>query len=128
MRVTQCVIANVLLFCAATAHAHAHLSASIPQEGSTGKAPEQIELTFSEMTRLTAMSLQREGDASRKLPLPATPAAHFTVPLPKLPPGRYTLAWRALSGDGHVTSGSLHFTVVEPSGGSGAGAAGEHGS
>jgi methionine-rich copper-binding protein CopC len=128
MRVTQCVIASVLLFCAVSAHAHAHLSASIPQDGSTGKAPEQIVLTFSETTRLTAMSLQREGDASRKLPLPATPAAQFTVPLTKLLPGRYTLSWRALSGDGHVTSGSLHFTVVEPSGGSGAGAAGDHGS
>ena len=128
MRVTQCVIASVLLFCAVSAHAHAHLSASIPQDGSTGKAPEQIVLTFSEATRLTAVGLQREGDASRKLPVPATPAAHFTVPLPKLLPGRYTLTWRALSGDGHVTSGSLHFTVVEPSGGSGAGAAGEHGS
>ena len=114
MRVTQCVIASVLLFCAVNAHAHAHLSASIPQDGSTGKAPEQIVLTFSESARLTAISLQREGEASRKLAVPATSAAQVTVPLHKLAPGRYTLSWRLLSADGHVTSGSLHFTVAEP--------------
>jgi methionine-rich copper-binding protein CopC len=114
MTVTKCIIASALLFWAMTAHAHAHLSASVPLEGSTGKAPEQITLTFSEAARVTAMSLQKEGEASRKLPLPASAAAHITVPLPKLPPGRYTLTWRMLSDDGHVTSGSLHFTVVEP--------------
>jgi copper resistance protein C len=114
MRLAKCFIASVLLFSAVTAHAHAHLSASVPQDGSTGKAPGAIELTFSETARLTALSLQREGEASRKLSLPATSAAHITVPLPKLLPGRYTLSWRLLSGDGHVTSGSLHFTVVGP--------------
>lgn len=114
MTVMKCTIASVLLFCAVTAHAHAHLSASVPPEGSSGKAPEQIGLTFSEAARITAMTLQKEGEASRKLPLPANSAAHITVPLPKLPPGRYTLSWRMLSDDGHVTSGSLHFTVVEP--------------
>jgi len=114
MTVTKCVIASVLLFWAVTAHAHAHLSASVPAEGSTGKAPEQIVLTFSEAARVTAMTLLREGEASRKLPLPASAAAHITVPLPKLLPGHYTLTWRLLSDDGHVTSGSLHFTVAEP--------------
>jgi methionine-rich copper-binding protein CopC len=110
----KCVTTGVLLFCAVTAHAHAHLSASVPADGSTGKAPEQVELTFSETARLTALNLQKEDEASRKLALPATAAARITVPLPKLLPGRYTLSWRLLSGDGHVTSGSLHFTVAEP--------------
>jgi methionine-rich copper-binding protein CopC len=113
---TKCVIASVLLFWAVTVpvHAHAHLSAAVPPDGSTGKAPEQIVLTFSETARVTAMTLQKEGEASRKLALPASPAAHVTVSLPKLLPGRYTVNWRALSDDGHVTSGSLHFTVIEP--------------
>lgn len=114
MTVVKLIIASVLLFWAITADAHAHLSASVPPEGSTGKAPEHIVLTFSEAARVTAMTLQNEGEASRKLPLPANSAAHITVPLPKLLPGRYTLSWRMLSEDGHVTSASLHFTVVEP--------------
>jgi len=114
MTMMKCVIASVLLFWAVTVHAHAHLSASVPPDGSTGKAPEQIVLTFSEPARVTAMTLQKEGEASRKLAPPASPAAHVAVPLPKLLPGRYTLNWRALSDDGHVTSGSLHFTVIEP--------------
>ena len=114
MTVRKCIIASALFVWVLTAHAHAHLSASVPAEGSTWKAPEEIVLTFSEAARVTAMTLQREGEASRKLPLPASAAARITVPLPKLAPGRYTLTWHVLSDDGHVTSGSLHFSVVEP--------------
>ena len=71
-------------------------------------------LSFSEAARITAMSLQRNGEAPRKLTsLPAEKAARITVPLPKLAPGRYTLSWRAVGEDSHVVPGTLHFTVVE---------------
>jgi methionine-rich copper-binding protein CopC len=33
------------------------------------------------------------------------------VPLPALAAGRYRLRWRALSADGHVVPGELHFTL-----------------
>ena len=124
MTVSKWFIASVLLSWEAIAHAHAHLNASIPAEGSSGKAPEAIVLTFSEAARLTAMSLQREGEATRKLaPLPAVAAAHLTVPLPELPPGKYTLIWRVVAADdGHVTSGAVHFTVATPAVGGSAGA------
>jgi methionine-rich copper-binding protein CopC len=113
--VSKWFIASVLLSWEAIAHAHPHLNASIPAEGSSGKAPEAIVLTFSEAARITAMSLQREGEASAKLaPLPAAAAARITVPLPRLSPGKYTLSWRMVGDDGHVTSGALHFTVVTP--------------
>jgi methionine-rich copper-binding protein CopC len=98
---------------AATAHAHAHLTSSDPGEGSAGKSPGQIVLTFSEPARLTALNLQRKDAESRKLALPATTAARLTIPLSNLVPGSYTLEWRALGGDGHITSGAVHFTVVE---------------
>ena len=82
------IAASLLLLAAATAHAHAHLTSSDPGEGSSGKSPGQIVLTFSEPARLT-------------------------IPLASLAPGSYTLEWRALGGDGHITSGAVHFTVVE---------------
>ena len=122
MSVTKWFTGVALFLLVATAHAHAHLTAAVPAEGSAGKAPEHIVLTFSEAARITAMSLQREGEEPRKLtPLPAEMAAHITIPLPKLSAGRYTLSWRAVSDDGHVVPGVLHFTVLESAASGGGG-------
>ena len=122
MSVTKWFTGAALFLLVATAHAHAHLTAAVPAEGSAGKAPEHIVLTFSESARITAMSLQREGEEPRKLaPLPAEMAARITIPLPKLLPGKYTLSWRAVGDDGHVVPGTLHFTVLESSASGGGG-------
>jgi methionine-rich copper-binding protein CopC len=121
MSVTKWFTGGALLILVATAHAHAHLTAAVPPEGSSGKAPEHIVLSFSEAARITTMTLQREGEEPRKLtPLPAEMAARITVPLPRLAPGKYTLSWRVIGSDGHVVPGALHFTVLESrAGGSG---------
>lgn len=113
---------GALLLLVAVVHAHAHLTAAVPAEGSVGKAPEHIVLTFSEAARLTMMTLQREGGEPRKLtPLPAEMATRLTIPLPELSPGRYTVSWRVVSDDGHVVPGALHFTVVEAASAAGGG-------
>jgi hypothetical protein len=123
MSVTKWILGSALLLLVAAVHAHAHLTAAVPADGSAGKAPEHIVLSFSEAARITAMTLQRDGEEPRKLTsLAAEKAARITVPLPKLAPGRYTLSWRAVGEDSHVVPGTLHFTVVEsaaPPGGGG---------
>jgi methionine-rich copper-binding protein CopC len=114
MTVTKCLTDSALLLLVSLAHAHAHLTAAAPADGSVGKAPEHIVLTFSEAARLTTLTLQREGEEPRKLtPLPSGMTTRITVPLPKLSPGRYTVSWRVVSDDGHVVPGVLHFTVLE---------------
>jgi methionine-rich copper-binding protein CopC len=114
MSATKWFTTSVLLALTATAHAHAHLTDSDPSDGSTTQAPEHIVLTFSEPARLTAVTLQKDGGEVRKLaPLPTTMAARITLPLPRIEPGKYTLSWRVVGDDGHLTSGALHFTVVE---------------
>ena len=114
MSVTKWIAASALLLLVATAHAHAHLTAADPPDGSNGKAPEHIVLSFSEAARVTAMTLQRDGEEPRKLTaLPAEKAARITVPLPKLLPGSYTLRWRVVGEDSHVVPGTVHFTVLE---------------
>ena len=114
MTLAKWLTGGALLLLVAVAHAHAHLTAAVPTEGSVGEAPEHVVLSFSEAARLTAMTLQREGEEPRKLtPLPADMATRITIPLPKLSPGRYTVSWRVVSDDGHVVPGTLHFTVVE---------------
>jgi len=53
--------ASLLFLAAATAHAHAHLTSSDPGEGSTGKSPGQIVLTFSSVTFTFAMGIGNAG-------------------------------------------------------------------
>lgn len=113
-------LALALICAAGTAHAHTHLKESVPAQNSTVKTPpEQIALTFSAPARLTALAIQKEGGTEQKLtPLPSDAAARVTVPTPKLAPGKYTVSWRVVSGDNHVMSGKLRFTVAGAAAGS----------
>jgi methionine-rich copper-binding protein CopC len=96
--------------------AHAHLQQSVPANGSTvAAAPDRFTLTFSESAHLTALSIQRDGDASAQkiAPLPTEASVHFDIPAPRLTAGGYTLKFRNIAADdGHVMSGSIRFTVV----------------
>lgn len=38
----------------------------------------------------------------------------LTAPVPPLDPGIYTLEWKVLSADGHVTAGGFRFRVIPP--------------
>jgi len=120
MTILRLLLGGAFLLVAAAAHAHAHVTGSVPADHSTGKAPERIELSFSEVAHITALALQRDGQEASKLTPPSAAAARFTIPMPRLSPGNYTLSWRVVSDDGHVMSGTLHFTVVpSPERGSG---------
>ncbi|HVN43911.1 MAG TPA: copper resistance CopC family protein [Steroidobacteraceae bacterium] len=104
--------AGALCLASIAAWPHAHLTGSEPPEGSTGKPPVQIVLSFSESARLTMLTLQRDGAQPQQLALPGAVGARLAIAMPPLPAGRYTLEWRALGSDGHVTSGALHFAVA----------------
>lgn len=106
--------AALLLAAATLAHAHAHLQAAAPADGSTLTAPpSRIMLHFSEAARLTAAWIQKRGEARRKLqPLPERSAAEISVALPPLTPGHYVVSWRVLSDDGHIVPGELRFTLL----------------
>lgn len=103
----------VLLIHMAAAYAHAHLHKSTPADGSViTAAPSTVVLTFSEAARLTAAWIQKGDEPKLKLePLPEKSAAEVTVPVPALTPGSYVVSWRAVSADGHVTPGQIHFTL-----------------
>ena len=96
------------------AYAHAHLQKSSPADNSViTTSPSNLVLNFSEAARLTALSIQKDGEPARSLkPLPATAAQQISVPLPSLSPGTYSVSWRVLSDDGHVMAGALHFTLA----------------
>lgn len=103
-----------LMLLPALATAHAKLTQSMPANGSVlTRAPAQIQLTFNEPARITALNILKSGDkAATKLgPLPRAVSATFMVALPKLAPGKYTVTYRVMGDDNHLMSGSLTFSV-----------------
>ena len=103
----------LLAFAGQVAFAHTQLSGSMPADKAVlENAPDEVALDFSEAVRLTALSIQRQGDATRDLgPLPAEMSRHFAVPAPELRAGSFVVSWRALSEDTHVMTGEFTFTV-----------------
>ena len=96
------------------AQAHTHLKSSTPADQAVlTAAPKQVVLHFSEPTRLTAVTVQKDGDNNEtKLSvLPKDAAAEVTLPVEIAAPGAYKLNWRAIGPDNHVMSGAIRFTV-----------------
>lgn len=106
--------AAVLLALVSVVHAHAHLRSSVPADASTlSISPASLVLKFSEAAVLTTATLQKEGAAARKLvPLPTRASMQVSFALPALAPGAYVVSWRALSADGHIMPGKIHFTIA----------------
>ena len=112
MRTTVLLVA-ILSTWTVDAFAHAHVRQSTPADGAVlHSAPSQVVLKLSEPARLTAAWIQHGSEPRQKLMPPAQAAQEVTLGLPSLAAGSYVVSWRALSQDGHVTSGALHFSVV----------------
>jgi methionine-rich copper-binding protein CopC len=102
---------------AAASPARAHtavLETSIAENATLSAPPSNFTVTFSASTGLANVTLT---DASgRDIALAYTPpramATTFTIPLPTLAPGAYTISWRTMAHDGHVMPGAVHFTVA----------------
>lgn len=107
------LVGVTLLACATLAHAHAHLRSSVPADASTlDTSPPGLVLNFSEAALLAAASIQKAGAAPLRLaPLPTKAALQVRFALPALEPGAYVVSWRALSADGHIMPGEIHFTI-----------------
>jgi len=112
MRFRTLSLSLLMLAAAATAQAHTHLERSIPADKSRVQAPAAIEMHFSEVAKLTALTLQKGKEAAQPIkPLPAKATAEVSVPVPTLAPGDYVVSWRVVGDDGHVMSGNFGFTV-----------------
>jgi methionine-rich copper-binding protein CopC len=114
MKILSLLSGLALVTFGVTASAHAHLEKSTPADGSViTTSPSNLVLNFSAAARLTALSIQKGDEPAQNLkPLPTTAAQQISVALPQLAPGTYSVSWRAMSDDGHVTSGTLHFTLA----------------
>lgn len=108
---------GLIALCSGPALAHVGLrEASPPRDAVLDRPPERVVLTFSgevsadfpviEVMDEAGARVDR-GDAARD----PQNARLMAASLGPLAPGRYTVTWRALAGDGHTIRGSYQFTV-----------------
>ncbi|MHB1288790.1 copper resistance CopC family protein, partial [Georgenia sp.] len=112
-----------MLALAAPAHAHDGLVSATPADGGTLTAvPTEVVLTFcNELLEVEPAVVVRDeaGEQLDDVPV-VVDGVTVTCPLPvALPAGRYDVAWRVVSADGHPIEGAFTFTVA--AGGSEAG-------
>ena len=95
------------------AAAHTTLESSSPPSGATlEQSPPLIEMKFHHPINLTSVVVVDSSKAERKIDFtPHASAAVFKLPNPQLAAGRNEIAWKGLSSDGHVVSGSLVFEI-----------------
>ena len=118
--VVAIVAAAVMAPVAATAAKlpHLKLKQSFPAKDTVlAKSPDAVRLWLTEKADLPATKITVTTDAKAPVPM-AKPArgteadapieARFTQPLAA---GRYTVAWKTMSKDGHVVSGTFSFSV-----------------
>ena len=99
------------------ASAHAFLKTANPAVGSTvSPPPAQVVINFTEgvepaFSTITVQNAQGAQVATGK-PHLAGGDTHLTIAVKPLPPGTYTVVWRATATDTHKTQGSFKFTVA----------------
>lgn len=113
MKFVRALCLAASLAATSSASAHAPLERSDPVDGATVASPAAFTLTFKHEVRLTSLTLRAAGADPRAVPdVARSLASEHRVKAPTLAPGRYELDWRAAAADGHVMSGTVHFTVA----------------
>lgn len=112
------VVAGVLFaaLASAPASAHADLVSMTPADGSTVvDAPTSVTLTFSEDVQAlgtTVAVLDARGNAMQAAQVMVQGAQARISLLPLTTAGEYRVNFRVLAADGHVVTGSQHFTYA----------------
>ena len=97
--------------------AHAKLERTVPAAGgAVRQSPPRVTLWFSQrlepaFSRLRVLNPQGKQVDNGDAQIDPTDAKQIGVSLPKLAPGSYSVRWRVLSMDTHVSEGSFAFNV-----------------
>jgi methionine-rich copper-binding protein CopC len=90
------------------------METSIHDKASLSQAPSEFTVTFQHESAITSFMLM---DTNKKIiavdfkPSKAM-GTEFTIPLPTLAKGSYTLSWKSMAKDGHAMPGAVRFTVT----------------
>ncbi len=115
MSVRAFILATALALVPVIASAHSTLTASEPAAGAEVSAPQELHLQFNKPLRLVMITLTHADGQVVTLDVAAymaEPAAEFTLPLPELSAGEWTVTWSALGTDGHAMREDIPFTVA----------------
>ena len=108
----------VTLLGISTAHAHADLTSSNPEDGSSlSEAPSVIELTFNEQLLPDTVEIAVTTESAGLIPNLAFSTDGSMVSLPwdqGLPGDTYQVAYRVVSNDGHPITGAISFSYSTP--------------
>lgn len=107
------ILAALLVFgTAAPAHAHDRLKSSSPARNATVESIDEVRLEFSSKVRVPFVNVRGPGDVEHKAGEPEVDGAVVTQAVDgPLPDGRYTIAYRVVSSDGHPIEGEIPFEV-----------------
>ena len=114
---TAAALALALLAVCATAtsgSAHARLTGTDPEDGARlTTTPDTVTLTFSDPIDEQFVRVRLTGPDAAPLPVaPRVDAGTVAVTVPSKLPGKYSLAFRVVSKDGHPVSGTISFVVT----------------
>lgn len=113
--VTALCCALFVLLGAPAALAHDRLKSSSPAKNAKVPAVERITLKFSSRMRFPVVALRTADDTVIDIGKAKASGDTVTSDVPKPPPpGRYVIAWRVVSSDGHPIEGEIPFTVTAP--------------
>lgn len=104
------------LLCAAPAlpaQAHTSLKSSDPQKNAQVKTLSKVTLEFADSVRFPVVVVRGADGKRYEQGAPAVDGPKVTADVAQpVPPGRYTIAWRVVSPDGHPLEGEIPFTVI----------------
>ncbi|MEV0201547.1 copper resistance CopC family protein [Nonomuraea sp. NPDC050691] len=110
--ITAFLAALILLGTAGPALAHDSLKSSDPAKGSTVKTVEKVKLEFSARVRMPFVIVRGADGAQHQAGSAETDGPVVRQALKEtLPDGKYTIAYRVVSSDGHPIEGEIPFTV-----------------
>lgn len=98
--------------------AHAVLLESTPRASDTVSEAGRLDLRFNSRLEQAFSEVRLSGPSGDRAPLQVRSSRgepnRLTVPLPALDAGLYTVHWRVLTMDGHLTHGSFSFRLSVP--------------
>ncbi|HEX9748134.1 MAG TPA: copper resistance CopC family protein [Methylomirabilota bacterium] len=98
--------------------AHATILESVPRHKESLASPKRLVLRFNSRIEKPLCSVQLVGSRKKTIALLRqdrdTAADTLAYSLPPLEPGAYQARWKVMAADGHVTEGTVLFTVTAP--------------
>ncbi|MFF0306126.1 copper resistance protein CopC [Streptosporangium sp. NPDC004379] len=97
---------------ASPALAHDALKSSSPAKNAEVESLDEVKLTFTASVRFPAVVVRGPDDAAHQDGKPVAEGPTVTQKVKAdLPPGRYVIAYRVVSSDGHPIEGEIPFTL-----------------